>query len=70
MRGASSCRGVCYLRDLEDAQLLVETMAQCRGGKAVVVGGGYIGMEVAAALVGNGIGVTMVYPEPHLSEFS
>lgn len=34
--------------------------------QAVVVGGGYIGMEVAAALNMNGLPVTMVFPEDRL----
>ncbi|CAI5480174.1 unnamed protein product [Closterium sp. Yama58-4] len=56
---------VCYLRDLRDADRLVATMAACKGATAVVIGGGYIGMEATAALVANGIRVTMVFPEPH-----
>ncbi|KAH7276413.1 hypothetical protein KP509_39G006100 [Ceratopteris richardii] len=36
-----------------------------KGGTAVVIGGGYIGMECAAALISNNIGVTMVFPEHH-----
>ncbi|CAI7917141.1 unnamed protein product [Closterium sp. NIES-54] len=56
---------VCYLRDLRDADRLVATMAACKGGTAVVIGGGYIGMEATAALVANSIRVTMVFPEPH-----
>ncbi|GMP29280.1 hypothetical protein CsSME_00004455 [Camellia sinensis var. sinensis] len=35
------------------------------GGNAVVIGGGYIGMECAASLVINKINVTMVFPEEH-----
>lgn len=64
----SECGRICYLRDLEDADRLVETMAGCKGGKAVVIGGGYIGMEVAAALINNGISTTMVFPENHCSK--
>ncbi|KAI5065435.1 hypothetical protein GOP47_0020130 [Adiantum capillus-veneris] len=56
---------ICYLRDLEDANKLVQVMASCKGGMAVVIGGGYIGMECAAALVSNNIKVTMVFPEHH-----
>lgn len=37
--------------------------------KVVVVGGGYIGCEVGAGLNLNGLDVTIVYPEKHLSEF-
>eukprot|EP00879_Flechtneria_rotunda_P012381 GHRR01012929.1.p1 GENE.GHRR01012929.1~~GHRR01012929.1.p1 ORF type:complete len:306 (+),score=104.79 GHRR01012929.1:2353-3270(+) len=34
--------------------------------QAVVVGGGYIGLEVAAGLSLQGLEVTMVFPDPHL----
>lgn len=56
---------VCYLRDLADANRLVNVMQSCTGGSAVVIGGGYIGMECAASLVINKINVTMVFPEAH-----
>lgn len=61
----SDARNVCYLRNVEDADKLVGVMRSCPGGNAVVVGGGYIGMECAAALVTNNIKVTMVFPEKH-----
>lgn len=61
----SIAENICYLRDLNDATKLVNVMASCAGGKAVVIGGGYIGMECAAALVTNKIHVTMVFPENH-----
>ena len=34
--------------------------------QAVVIGGGYIGMEIAACLAKNGIKPTVVFPEPTL----
>ncbi|EAZ20347.1 monodehydroascorbate reductase (NADH) 1, peroxisomal [Oryza sativa Japonica Group] len=61
----SDARNVCYLRNVEDADKLVGVMRSCPGGNAVVVGGGYIGMECAAALVTNNIKVTMVFPKKH-----
>jgi monodehydroascorbate reductase (NADH) len=63
----ADAHNVCYLRDVQDAAHLVDQMAACRKveGKAVVIGGGYIGMECAAALHGNHIPVTMVFPEHH-----
>eukprot|EP00250_Pteridium_aquilinum_P002593 c12815_g2_i1 orf=236-1078(+) len=61
----ADAKNICYLRNLEDANELVQVMASCRGGRAVVIGGGYIGMECAAALVSNNIRVTMVFPERH-----
>ncbi|KAL2505182.1 putative monodehydroascorbate reductase [Abeliophyllum distichum] len=56
---------VCYLRDLADANKLVDVMKSCGGGNAVVIGGGYIGMECAASLVINKLNVAMVFPEAH-----
>lgn len=59
---------ICYLRDLADATRLVTVMQSCKGGNAVVIGGGYIGMECVASLVMNKINVTMVFPEAHCSK--
>ncbi|CAL5325256.1 unnamed protein product [Camellia sinensis] len=61
----SDARNVCYLRDLADATRIVDVMQSGIGGNAVVIGGGYIGMECAASLVINKINVTMVFPEEH-----
>lgn len=61
----SDAENVCYLRDLADANKLVSVMQTCVSGNAVVIGGGYIGMECAASLVINKINVTMVFPEEH-----
>ncbi|EOY02420.1 Monodehydroascorbate reductase 4 isoform 2 [Theobroma cacao] len=61
----SEAENVCYLRDLADANSLVKVMQSCAGGNAVVIGGGYIGMECTASLVINKINVTMVFPEAH-----
>lgn len=60
---------VCYLRDVADANRLVNVMQTCAGGNAVVIGGGYIGMECAASLVINKINATMVFPEAHCSKY-
>ena len=68
MKG-SDAENVCYLRDMADANTLVNLMKSCSGGNAVVIGGGYIGMECAASLVINKINVTMVFPEAHCSTY-
>jgi len=53
-----------YLRTLEDAQRL---KAQCAAGqRLVVIGGGYIGLEVASAAVGMGLQVTLVEAQPRV----
>ena len=64
----SDAVNVCYLRDIADANRLVSAVLSSPGGNAVVIGGGYIGMECAASLVINKINVTMVFPEAHCSK--
>ncbi|KAF9626719.1 hypothetical protein IFM89_038893 [Coptis chinensis] len=61
----SNAENVCYLRNLADATRLVEVIKSSVGGNAVVIGGGYVGMECAASLVTNKLNVTMVFPEAH-----
>jgi 3-phenylpropionate/trans-cinnamate dioxygenase ferredoxin reductase subunit len=52
---------IIYFRDLQDYQRL-RTLTQ-QGGHFLVIGGGFIGSELAAALTMVGKKVTMVYPE-------
>ena len=68
--------GVIYFRTVDDYRRLRETASE--GKRAVVIGGGFIGSELAAALATNGAKVTMLFPEPgigsrlfpaHLAEF-
>ncbi|WOK97307.1 monodehydroascorbate reductase-like [Canna indica] len=63
VQGADA-NNIFYLREIEDADKLVAAIQAKKGGKAVIVGGGYIGLELGAALKINNIDVTMVYPEP------
>jgi len=60
----ADARGIHYLRVIDEADALVAAMKAKKDGAAVVVGGGYIGMELAACLCLNGLKVTMVYPKP------
>ncbi|KAK4343143.1 hypothetical protein RND71_038959 [Anisodus tanguticus] len=63
VQGADS-KNIFYLREIDDADNLVEALKAKKNGKAVVVGGGYIGLELSAVLRLNNIEVNMVYPEP------
>lgn len=57
-------QGIHYLRTLEDSDVLKDAMA--RGKKLVVVGGGFIGCEVAAAGVIKGLDTTVIEVGPYL----
>ncbi len=52
--------GICYFRGLDDYLRTREVAAE--GKSAVVVGGGFIGSELAAALSINKLHVTMIFP--------
>ncbi len=56
--------GICYYRFLDD-YLRIKKEAK-EGKSALIVGGGFIGSEIAAALNINKIDVTMIFPEPYL----
>ncbi|HEY2311425.1 MAG TPA: FAD/NAD(P)-binding oxidoreductase [Gaiellaceae bacterium] len=53
--------GVVWFRTLGDYRQLRELAGE--GSHVVVIGGGFIGSELAAGLVGNGVRVTMLFPE-------
>ncbi|MEU1959968.1 FAD-dependent oxidoreductase [Nocardia sp. NPDC019304] len=52
--------GVHGVQTLDDGQALLDTLERTRGKRAVVVGAGYIGVEMAEALIRRGYDVTMV----------
>lgn len=56
--------GVFYYRYLDDYLMLRSEASE--GRSAVVIGGGFIGSEMAAALNINKVNVTMVFPEPYI----
>ncbi len=53
--------GVLYLRSVADCDMLRERLD--RGGAVVVVGGGWIGCEVAASARARGLEVTVIAPD-------
>ena len=56
--------GVLYLRDLADAEALKQRAAP--GKSAVIIGGGYIGLEAAASLRALGLNVTVLEAMPRI----
>ena len=60
-REIPGAEGVLYYRTFEDYRWLRAHVAA--GSRVVVIGGGFIGSELAAALVGIGVSATMVFPE-------
>ncbi|MGW0606603.1 FAD-dependent oxidoreductase [Streptomyces sp. NPDC002640] len=52
--------GVHGVQTLDDGQALLDTLAGTTGRRAVVVGAGYIGVEMAEAMINRGFEVTVV----------
>ncbi|MFG3101267.1 FAD-dependent oxidoreductase [Streptomyces sp. NPDC048182] len=52
--------GVHGVQTLDDGEALLDTLKGARGKRAVVVGAGYIGVEMAEALINRGYEVTVV----------
>jgi NADPH-dependent 2,4-dienoyl-CoA reductase/sulfur reductase-like enzyme len=61
-REIPGAEGVVWFRTLDDYRRVREVAGE--GAHVAVIGGGFIGSEIAAALVGNGARVTMLFPEP------
>ncbi|MEU6069633.1 MULTISPECIES: NAD(P)/FAD-dependent oxidoreductase [Streptomyces] len=60
--GSAGLAGVHVLRTLDDARALRDELA--RGGRLVVIGGGFIGAEVASTAYALGLDVTVVEAAP------
>jgi 3-phenylpropionate/trans-cinnamate dioxygenase ferredoxin reductase component len=60
-RQIPGAEGVIWYRTLDDYRRLRETAPD--GAHVAVIGGGFIGSEIAAGLIGNGARVTMLFPE-------
>jgi nitrite reductase (NADH) large subunit len=59
-------RGVVAYRDIADTQAMIDAAARYR--KAVVIGGGLLGLEAANGLAKRGMDVTVVHVMPWLME--
>ena len=60
----SELSDVYYLRTLEDSKRIRQKAGD--GKRAVVIGGGFIGMEVTSVLAQKGIETTMVLPDDRI----
>lgn len=61
-RTIPGAEGVLWFRTLDDYRSLRPRAVE--GAHVAVIGGGFIGSEIAAGLVGAGCRVTMLFPEP------
>lgn len=59
-------RGIATLRNLEDVEALVAAAKTCR--RAIVIGGGLLGLEAASGLKRRGMEVTVLHLEPELMD--
>ncbi len=60
----SNLPGVYYLRTLDDSAAIAAEASP--GKRAVLIGAGFIGMEVAASLAQRGVQVTVIEAQPHI----
>jgi NADPH-dependent 2,4-dienoyl-CoA reductase/sulfur reductase-like enzyme len=60
----SHARGIFGIQTLRDGLAVREFLEQERPKKAAVIGGGYIGLEMAEALVSQGLDVTLIERRP------
>ncbi len=56
--------GVHYLRTLDDSKAIAAEVSPER--RAVVIGGGFIGIEIAASLASLGVDVTVIETQPYI----
>ncbi len=61
-REVPGAEGVIWYRTLDDYRRVREKATE--GARIAVIGGGFVGSELAAGLVGAGCRVTMLFPEP------
>ena len=64
-RTLGGAEGLVYFRTLDDYHYLQGATAE--GSRIVVIGAGFIGSEIAAALTTTGRQVTMVFPDPGIA---
>ena len=63
--GFNDAKNVYYLRNIEDVDLIYKKLTE-KTQKALVVGGGFIGVECAENLVNRGLKVTLIESRKHI----
>ena len=58
--------GVFVLRNVEDGLAILSFLAEQKPRRAVIIGGGYVGVEMAEALVQRGLETTMLDMQPQV----
>ena len=58
--------GVFVLRNVEDGVAILSFLAEQKPRRAVIIGGGYVGVEMAEALVQRGLQTTMLDMQPQV----
>ncbi|MBD3921639.1 FAD-dependent oxidoreductase [Paenibacillus sp. PR3] len=66
IEGLDSCRSVYSLRSLRDMDRIMSHLDENPTQRAVVIGGGFIGVETAENLRDRGMNVTLVQSGPHI----
>ena len=55
---------ILYLREIDDADKLMDVIKAKKNGKVVIIGRGYIGLELSTVMKISNLDVCMVYPKP------
>lgn len=66
LKGITEAENLFTLRNVPDLDKIVAKLEQINSGKAVVIGAGFIGLEMAENLALKGLTVTLVEQAPHV----
>jgi len=66
LKGIAEAENLFTLRNLPDLDKIMAKLEQINSGKAVVIGAGFIGLEMAENLALKGLTVTLVEQAPHV----
>lgn len=66
LKGIAEAENLFTLRNVPDLDKIMAKLEQINSGKAVVIGAGFIGLEMAENLALKGLTVTLVEQAPHV----